>query len=137
MPNSDICKKNNSLKNNDRKNRVDRYITWLCAAWHFNDEHSQCHLWRISVQMFMTLLTESCNVFINTCHCRSEVYGNFFNVIWYDALCKSAMAKKKRPMLLFYIRNFWLLIIGWIHSYYLWNGDVLFIYILFLFVIFL
>ena len=49
---------------------------------------------------------------------------------------KSAMSKKKRPMLLFYIRNFWLLIIGWIHSYYLWNGDVLFIYAICSFLLF-
>ena len=41
---------------------------------------------------------------------------------------KSAMSKKNRPMLLFYSRNFWLLIIGWIHSYYVWYGDVLIIY---------
>ena len=49
---------------------------------------------------------------------------------------KSAMSKKKQPMLLFYIRNFWLLIIGWIHSYYLWNGDVLFIYAICSFLLF-
>ena len=41
---------------------------------------------------------------------------------------KRAMAKKKRPMISFYSRNFWLLIIGWIHSRFVWHGDILFIY---------
>ena len=41
---------------------------------------------------------------------------------------QSAMSKKKRPMMLFYSRNFWLLIIGWIHARFVWYGDILFIY---------
>ena len=44
---------------------------------------------------------------------------------------QSAMSKKKRPMILFYSRNFWLLIIGWIHARFVWYGDILFIYAFF------
>ena len=40
----------------------------------------------------------------------------------------SAKKRGKSPLLLFYSRNFWLLIIGSIHSSYLWFGDILFIY---------
>ena len=40
----------------------------------------------------------------------------------------SSIKKGKRPFLLFYFRNFWLLIIGYIHSTYFWYGDILFIY---------
>ena len=40
----------------------------------------------------------------------------------------SAIKKVKNHWILFYSRNFWLLIIGWLHSYYIWYGDVLFIY---------
>ena len=47
-----------------------------------------------------------------------------------------AMSKKKRPMLLFYSRNFWLLIIGLIHSHYIWYGDILFIYAICSFILF-
>ncbi len=42
----------------------------------------------------------------------------------------SVKKREKSPLLLFYIRNFWLLILGWIHSTYLWYGDILFIYAL-------
>ena len=49
---------------------------------------------------------------------------------------KSAMSKKKRPMILFYSRNFWLLIIGWIHARFVWYGDILFIYALCSFLLF-
>ena len=43
---------------------------------------------------------------------------------------KSAIKKGKSPLFLFYSRNFWLLIIGSIHSSYFWYGDILFIYAL-------
>ena len=43
---------------------------------------------------------------------------------------KSVIRKRKNPILLFYNRNFWLLIIGWLHSYFIWYGDILFIYAL-------
>ena len=36
----------------------------------------------------------------------------------------------KSPFISFYNRNFWLLIVGFIHSTYFWYGDVLFIYAL-------
>ena len=42
----------------------------------------------------------------------------------------------KSPLLLFYSRNFWLLILGWIHASYLWYGDVLLIYSLCSFALF-
>ena len=48
----------------------------------------------------------------------------------------SIKRNKKRPLLLFYSRNFWLLILGWIHASYLWYGDVLFIYSLCSFALF-
>ena len=48
----------------------------------------------------------------------------------------SVVEREKRPLLLFYNRNFWLLIIGWIHSYFLWYGDILFIYALCAFLLF-
>jgi len=48
----------------------------------------------------------------------------------------SVVQRGKRPLLLFYNRNFWLLIIGWIHSYFLWYGDILFIYALCAFLLF-
>ena len=40
----------------------------------------------------------------------------------------SLKKRNKNSFLLFYSRNFWLLIFGWIHSSYLWYGDILFIY---------
>ena len=43
---------------------------------------------------------------------------------------KSAIKRGKSPLFLFYSRNFWLLMIGSIHSSYLWYGDILFIYAL-------
>lgn len=49
---------------------------------------------------------------------------------------KSVKKRKKNPFLLFYSRNFWLLIFGWIHSTYLWYGDILFIYALCAFLLF-
>ena len=48
----------------------------------------------------------------------------------------SVKIRGKRPLLLYYSRNFWLLIIGWIHSSYLWYGDILFIYALCAFLLF-
>ena len=42
----------------------------------------------------------------------------------------SARKRGKSPLLLFYSRNFWLLIIGEIHLSYLWYGDILGIYAL-------
>ena len=48
----------------------------------------------------------------------------------------SVKKRKKNPFLLFYSRNFWLLILGWIHSTYLWYGDILFIYALCAFLLF-
>ena len=49
----------------------------------------------------------------------------------------SVKKKEKSPLILFYSRNFWLLILGWIHSSYLWYGDILFIYALCAFLLFL
>ena len=43
---------------------------------------------------------------------------------------QSAVRKGKKAALLFYSRNFWLLIIGWVHSYFIWYGDVLLVYAL-------
>ena len=43
---------------------------------------------------------------------------------------------EKSPLLLFYSRNFWLLILGWMHSSYLWYGDILYIYALCAFLLF-
>ena len=40
----------------------------------------------------------------------------------------SIIKKGKRVWVLFYSRNFWLLLIGFIHSTYIWYGDVLLIY---------
>ena len=48
----------------------------------------------------------------------------------------SVKKREKSPLLLFYSRNFWLLILGWIHSSYLWYGDILFIYALCAFLLF-
>ncbi len=48
----------------------------------------------------------------------------------------SIKKNKKKPFLLFYSRNFWLLILGWIHASYLWYGDVLLIYSLCSFALF-
>ena len=48
----------------------------------------------------------------------------------------SVKKREKSPLLLFYSRNFWLLILGWIHSTYLWYGDILFIYALCAFLLF-
>ena len=48
----------------------------------------------------------------------------------------SIKRNKKRPLLLFYSRNFWLLMLGWIHASYLWYGDVLIIYSICSFVLF-
>ncbi|SVB81652.1 uncharacterized protein METZ01_LOCUS234506 [marine metagenome] len=42
----------------------------------------------------------------------------------------SVIKKGKRPSLLYYSRNFWLLLIGWMHSYFVWYGDILLIYAL-------
>ena len=40
----------------------------------------------------------------------------------------NCLKKGKNPFLLYYSRNFWLFIIGSLHSYYLWYGDILLIY---------
>ena len=48
----------------------------------------------------------------------------------------SVKKREKSPLLLFYSRNFWLLILGLIHSSYLWYGDILFIYALCAFLLF-
>ena len=40
----------------------------------------------------------------------------------------SALEKGRRAWHLFYLRNFWLLVIGSLHSAFLWYGDVLFVY---------
>jgi len=48
----------------------------------------------------------------------------------------SVKKREKRTLLLFYSRNFWLLILGWIHSSYLWYGDILLFYALCAFVLF-
>ena len=48
----------------------------------------------------------------------------------------SIKKREKSPLLLFYSRNFWLLILGWFHSTYLWYGDILFIYALCAFLLF-
>ena len=50
---------------------------------------------------------------------------------------KSVKKRGKNPLLLFYSRNFWLLIIGSLHSSYIWYGDILFIYALCAFPLFL
>ena len=42
----------------------------------------------------------------------------------------SVIKKVKRPSLLYFSRNFWLLLIGWMHSYFVWYGDILLIYAL-------
>ena len=42
----------------------------------------------------------------------------------------SVIKKGKRPSLLYYSRNFWLLLIGWMHSYFIWYGDILLIHAL-------
>ena len=49
----------------------------------------------------------------------------------------SVKKKEKSPLLLFYSRNFWLLMLGWIHSTYLWYGDILLFYALCAFILFL
>ena len=41
---------------------------------------------------------------------------------------ESIKKKGKSPLLLFYSRNFWLIVIGVLHSTYIWYGDVLLIY---------
>ena len=43
----------------------------------------------------------------------------------------------QNPFLLFYSRNFCLLIIGLIHSYFIWDGDILIIYALCSFILYL
>ena len=48
----------------------------------------------------------------------------------------SATKKGKRAGLLFYSRNFWLLIIGIFHATFIWYGDILFIYAICAFVLF-
>ena len=48
----------------------------------------------------------------------------------------NSIKKNKKKPLLFYSRNFWLLILGWIHASYLWYGDVLLIYSLCSFALF-
>ena len=48
----------------------------------------------------------------------------------------SVKKKEKSPLLLFYSRNFWLLILGLIHSTYIWYGDILLFYALCAFVLF-
>ena len=48
----------------------------------------------------------------------------------------SVKKREKRILLLFYSRNFWLLILGCIHSSYLWYGDILLFYALCAFVLF-
>ena len=48
----------------------------------------------------------------------------------------SVKKREKSPLLLFYSRNFWLLILGLIHSSYFWYGDILFIYALCAFLLF-
>ena len=40
------------------------------------------------------------------------------------------IGRGQNPFLLFYSRNFCLLIIGLIHSYFIWDGDILIIYAL-------
>ena len=35
-----------------------------------------------------------------------------------------------KPIILFYSRNFWLFIIGWTHSRFIWHGDILIVYAL-------
>lgn len=42
----------------------------------------------------------------------------------------NTIKKGKRPTLLFYSRNWWLLIFGGMHFYFLWYGDILFVYAL-------
>ena len=49
---------------------------------------------------------------------------------------EGAQKKGKRATLLFYVRNFWLLVIGLIHSTYIWFGDVLVVYALCSFVLY-
>jgi len=48
----------------------------------------------------------------------------------------SVKKREKSPLLFFYSRNFWLLILGLIHSSYFWYGDILFIYALCAFLLF-
>ncbi len=48
----------------------------------------------------------------------------------------SVKKREKSPLLFFYSRNIWLLILGSIHSTYLWYGDILFFYAFCAFVLF-
>ena len=48
----------------------------------------------------------------------------------------SVKKREKSPLLFFSSRNFWLLILGLIHSSYFWYGDILFIYALCAFLLF-
>ncbi len=43
----------------------------------------------------------------------------------------------QKPIILFYSRNFWLFIIGWPHSHFIWHGDILVVYALCSFFLFL
>ena len=47
------------------------------------------------------------------------------------------IGRGQNPFLLFYSRNFCLLIIGLIHSYFIWDGDILIIYALCSFILYL
>ena len=49
---------------------------------------------------------------------------------------QSAIKKGKRASLLFYSRNFWLLVIGLVHSTFIWYGDVLFVYAICAFILY-
>ena len=49
---------------------------------------------------------------------------------------ESAKKKGRRAGLLFYNRNFWLLLIGILHATFIWYGDILFIYAICAFVLF-
>ncbi|MEM6346514.1 MAG: DUF418 domain-containing protein [Bacteroidota bacterium] len=50
---------------------------------------------------------------------------------------QSASKKGQKAGLLFYSRNFWLLLIGLIHSVFIWHGDILLIYAICSFLLFL
>ncbi|MEL6842450.1 MAG: hypothetical protein AAFP02_04495, partial [Bacteroidota bacterium] len=50
---------------------------------------------------------------------------------------QSAEKKGKRAGLLFYLRNFWLLLIGLMHTIFIWHGDILMVYAVCSFVLFL